>query len=83
MFACVRRATIWNDRAKSNWAILPVSTIVTADAMGVENCGMRRARERERERVTKTKKKNRTLKRVNEKCKCIREEKYKNQNNDR
>lgn len=47
---------MWNDRAKSNWAILSVSMIVTADTMGVENCGMRRDRQRERERQRKRKK---------------------------
>lgn len=31
---------------KSNWAILPVSMIVTADAMGVENCVWDEARHR-------------------------------------
>jgi len=44
---------VWNDRTKSNWAILPVSMIVTADTMGVENCVRYEARQAERERERK------------------------------
>lgn len=53
----MRCVNVWNDRAKSNWAILPVSMIVTADTIGVENRGMRRDRQREKEREEEKEKK--------------------------
>lgn len=54
------------ERVKSNWAILPVSMIVTADTMGVENCVRHEARQTERERDRKRKRKSGVLKRTKE-----------------